>query len=82
MQSAIIHVSIHHHNTAKISASMASAIGAEVLSVAEANQRPGSSWDIVGPLRWIGGIQRGRPNQHDLVQAAAFAQSSLAKLQR
>lgn len=151
MQSAIIHVSIHHHNTAKISASMASAIGAEVLTVAEAKQRPGSSWDVVGlgsgiffgahhksllrfaahweqppkavfifstaglpslgwlwhrslrkiitkqkisilgeacfpgwdtvgPLRWIGGIQRGRPNQYDLDRAAAFVECTVKSL--
>lgn len=153
MRCAIIHVSVHHHNTAKISAAMATAIGAEVLSVSEAKERSESNWDVVGlgsgiffgahhqsllryaaqwtkppnavfifstaglpslgwlwhrslrsilnrqqipildescfpgwdtvgPLRWIGGIQRGRPNTHDLERAAAFAQSSLAKLQR
>jgi hypothetical protein len=32
-------------------------------------------WDTVGPLKWIGGIQKGRPNQRDLEQAAAFARS-------
>ncbi len=30
-------------------------------------------WDTVGPLRWIGGIQRGRPNAIDLEQARQFA---------
>lgn len=153
MRSAIIHVSIHHLNTAKISAAMAIAISAEVLSVSEAKERHESNWDAVGlgsgiffgahhksllryaaqwmqppkavfvfstaglpslgwlwhrslrsiltrqripilneacfpgwdtvgPLRWIGGIQRGRPNSHDMEQAAAFAQSSLAKWQQ
>lgn len=30
-------------------------------------------WDTVGPLRWIGGIQRGHPNSNDLEQARQFA---------
>jgi flavodoxin len=30
-------------------------------------------FDTVGPFRFIGGINRGRPNQHDLDRAAAFA---------
>jgi flavodoxin len=30
-------------------------------------------WDTVGPLRWIGGIQRGHPNAHDLEQSRQFA---------
>lgn len=152
MRCAIIHVSIHHHNTAKISAAIADAIGADLLSVAEArelaappwelvglgsgiffgahhksllryasqwSQAPKSvfifstaglpslgwlwhrslrtimtkqkipildeacfpGWDTVGPLRWIGGIQRGRPNQYDLDRAAAFAKSIVAKMQ-
>lgn len=153
MRSAIIHVSIHHLNTAKISTAMASAIGAEVMNVSEAKERPESNWDVVGlgsgiffgahhksllryaaqwiqppkavfifstaglpslgwlwhrplrsiltrqririldeacfpgwdtvgPLRWIGGIQRGRPNSRDMERAAAFAQSSLATFQK
>lgn len=30
-------------------------------------------FDTVGPLGFIGGINRGRPNDHDLERAAAFA---------
>jgi flavodoxin len=30
-------------------------------------------WDTVGPLRLIGGIQRGRPNASDLQRAQRFA---------
>lgn len=30
-------------------------------------------FDTVGPFRFIGGINRGRPNVHDLDRAAAFA---------
>ncbi len=146
MRVAIIHVSIHHHNTAKIAEAMAASIGAECLTVAHAMERGGEDWDLVGlgsgiffgshhrsllkfadrwqhpptatflfstaglpslgwlwhrslrsiltrrqipildeacypgwdtvgPLRWIGGIQRGRPNSQDLLRAASFAQS-------
>lgn len=146
MRKAIVHVSIHHQNTAMVAEAMAEAIGAELLTVSEAMERwdepwdlaglgsgiffgshhrsllrfcqqwktaPKSSflfstaglpslgsiwhrslrnilqrqgipildeacfpgWDTVGPLKWIGGIQKGRPNQPDLEQAAAFARS-------
>ncbi|MEM6108096.1 flavodoxin family protein [Mycobacterium sp. 050272] len=30
-------------------------------------------WDTVGPFGFIGGINRDRPNDHDLERAAAFA---------
>lgn len=30
-------------------------------------------FDTVGPFGFIGGINRGRPNEHDLGRAAAFA---------
>jgi flavodoxin len=30
-------------------------------------------WDTVGPLRWIGGMNRGHPDARDLAAAAAFA---------
>jgi flavodoxin len=30
-------------------------------------------FDTVGPFGFIGGINRGRPNDHDLDRAAAFA---------
>lgn len=30
-------------------------------------------WDTVGPLRWIGGVNRSHPDAHDLARAAAFA---------
>lgn len=30
-------------------------------------------WDTVGPLRYVGGINRGRPNARDLENARAFA---------
>jgi hypothetical protein len=144
LRAAIIHVSIHHHNTAKIADAMAMSIGAECLTVAQAMERSSEDWDLVGlgsgiffgshhrsllkfadrwqhpptatflfstaglpslgwfwhrslrsiltrqqipivdeacfpgwdtvgPLRWIGGIQRGRPNQRDLARAASFA---------
>lgn len=29
--------------------------------------------DTVGPLRWVGGVNKGRPNDADLDRAAAFA---------
>ncbi|MGJ6124330.1 flavodoxin family protein [Mycolicibacterium sp. Y3] len=29
--------------------------------------------DTVGPLRWVGGVNKGRPNKADLDRAAAFA---------
>lgn len=151
MRYAIIHVSIHHHNTAKIAAAMADAIGADLLSVAEAQVLTEATWDMVGlgsgiffgahhksllrfathwshppnavmifstaglpslgclwhrslrkiitkqkisilgeacfpgwdtvgPLRWIGGIQRGRPNQYDLDRAAAFVECTVKSL--
>jgi len=32
-------------------------------------------WDTVGPLRWIGGLNRQHPNRHDLDRAVAFARS-------
>jgi flavodoxin len=144
MRIAIVHVSVHHHNTAKVATAMADAVGAELLTVSEATERPSDRWDLVGlgsgiffgshhksllrladrweglpencflfstaglpslqwfwhrslqrilhrrlkvilgdacfpgwdtvgPLRWIGGIQRGRPNAQDLAHAAAFA---------
>jgi flavodoxin len=31
-------------------------------------------WDTVGPLKLIGGINKGRPDEKDLVAARAFAQ--------
>ena len=30
-------------------------------------------WDTVGPLRLVGGINKGRPNEEDLEQARVFA---------
>jgi len=30
-------------------------------------------WDTVGPLRLVGGINKGRPNENDLEEARAFA---------
>lgn len=36
-------------------------------------------WDTVGPLKYIGGIHRGRPNARDLQQAATFAHEVLHK---
>jgi len=151
MRVAIIHVSVHHHNTAKIATAMADAINAELLTVSEAMQRPNDHWDLlglgsgiffgshhrsllrwaqkwpyppaasflfstaglpslgwlwhrsmrsiitrqqipivgeacfpgwdtVGPLQWIGGIQRGRPNQHDLDRAVEFAKKAVLKM--
>ena len=32
-------------------------------------------WDTVGPLKLIGGLNRGHPNNHDLDRALAFAES-------
>lgn len=151
MRIAIIHVSVHHHNTAKVAAVMADSIGAELLTVSEAIQRPNDNWDLlglgsgiffgshhrsllrwaqkwphppaasflfstaglpslgwlwhrsmrsiirrqeipildeacfpgwdtVGPLQWIGGIQRGRPNQYDLDRAVEFAKKVVLKM--
>lgn len=151
MRLAIVHVSVHHHNTAKVAAAMADAIDAELLTASEAMEHPNPSWDLiglgsgiffgshhksllrfanqcqhlaqasflfstaglpslgwlwhrslrsillrrqirildeacfpgwdtVGPLRWIGGIQRGRPNPHDLDRAASFAKHAVDSL--
>jgi len=144
LKTAIIHLSIHHHNTQAVAQAMGELIGARVMTVDEAKledlrdctmvglgsgiffsshhrallrfarehptlpprvflfttaglpslhwfwhralrtivrQRgieilgeagyPG--WDTVGPLRWIGGIQRGHPNAYDLDRARNFA---------
>jgi flavodoxin len=32
-------------------------------------------WDTVGPLAWIGGIDRNHPNERDLQKARAFART-------
>ncbi|MCE9526058.1 MAG: flavodoxin family protein [Planctomycetales bacterium] len=32
-------------------------------------------WDTVGPLAWIGGIDRNHPNERDLQRARSFAKS-------
>lgn len=32
-------------------------------------------WDTVGPLKWLGGIERSHPNAKDLERAEAFARS-------
>jgi flavodoxin len=34
-------------------------------------------WDTVGPLQYLGGIHRGRPNAKDLERAARFAKSMI-----
>jgi flavodoxin len=36
-------------------------------------------YDTYGPLRWIGGIARGRPNEKDLADAVTFARDLVAK---
>ncbi|HTX95403.1 MAG TPA: flavodoxin family protein [Mycobacterium sp.] len=36
--------------------------------------------DTVGPFGFIGGINRGRPNEHDLQRAAAFAERLRARV--
>lgn len=153
MRKAIVHVSIHHQNTAMVAEAMAEAIGAELMTVTEAMERGGEPWDLlglgsgiffgshhksllrfcqqwkvppvfcflfstaglpslgsiwhrslrnllvqkgipildeacfpgwdtVGPLKWIGGIQRGRPNQVDLERAAEFARGTVAAWER
>jgi flavodoxin len=144
MKTAIIHVSVHHHNTQAVAEAMGKAVDAHVMTVDEAQREnlsqydlvglgsgvffsshhrallrlvrehstlparaflfstaglpwlgwvwhralrqlavskgieivgeacyPG--WDTVGPLRWIGGIQRGHPNAHDIERARQFA---------
>lgn len=48
MKCAILFVSVHHHNTAKISEAMGDAIGAELLSIAEAKERATENWDLLG----------------------------------
>jgi flavodoxin len=144
MKMAIIHVSVHHHNTLSVAQAMGTFIGAQLMTVDEAKKhgvadyqllglgsgiffgshhrallrwarQPSSlpprvflfstaglpslgwfwhrtlrnivkkqgveilgeacypGWDTVGPLRWIGGIQRGRPNASDLQRAQRFA---------
>lgn len=150
MRLAIVHVSIHHQNTAMVAEVMAQSIGADLLTVAEAIDRADEHWDLmglgsgiffgshhrsllrfaqqwrcppkscflfstaglpsfgslwhrslrkivmgqgipildeacfpgwdtVGPLKWIGGIQRGRPNQLDLERASSFAKNVVAR---
>jgi flavodoxin len=37
-------------------------------------------WDTVGPLKYFGGIHRGRPNARDLLNAGVFARNVLDKL--
>jgi flavodoxin len=149
LKNAIIHVSIHHHNTQAVARAMGEAVGAQVMTVDEAKNHdladydlvglgsgiffsshhrsllrlvreherlparaflfstaglpwlgwlwhrtlreivrkkqieivseacyPG--WDTVGPLRWIGGIQRGHPNARDLERARQFAKNVVA----
>ncbi|HME79112.1 MAG TPA: flavodoxin family protein [Mycobacterium sp.] len=39
-------------------------------------------FDTVGPFGFIGGINRGRPNDHDLDRAAAFAQRLRKRITR
>lgn len=39
-------------------------------------------FDTVGPFGFIGGINRGRPNDHDLERAAAFAERIRKKVER
>jgi flavodoxin len=39
-------------------------------------------WDTVGPLSWIGGIDRNHPNETDLQRARSFARSLVQKLRR
>lgn len=34
-----------------------------------------AGWDTVGPLKWLGGIERSHPNAKDLERAEAFARS-------
>jgi flavodoxin len=38
-------------------------------------------WDTVGPLKYIGGIHRGRPNAKDLESASRFAVKTVEQLQ-
>ena len=38
-------------------------------------------WDTVGPLRMIGGLHRGRPNDRDLARAVQFAHDLRAKIE-
>jgi flavodoxin len=38
-------------------------------------------WDSVGPLAWIGGLNRHRPNETDLARAREFARGLLQQLQ-
>lgn len=149
---AIIHVSVHHHNTRKVAEAMGAATSATVLTVDEAKKADLSAyaliglgsgiffsshhpallrfarehdnmpskaflfstaglpslhwiwhrslrkilkkhriqilgeacypgWDTVGPLRWIGGIQRGRPNEKDVAHASQFAVEIAASCQ-
>lgn len=151
MKIAIIHVSVHHHNTRAVAQAMGDATGATVLTVDEAKKvdlsdyaliglgsgiffsahhaallrfareydtlprkaflfstaglpwlhwiwhrslrqvlyekqimilgeacYPG--WDTVGPLRWVGGIQRGHPNARDIEHARQFASRMAASL--
>jgi flavodoxin len=39
-----------------------------------------AGFDTVGPLRIIGGINKGRPNDEDLTQAEAFAKNLKGKI--
>lgn len=148
MRIAIVHLSIHHHNTESIAKAMADSVGAELIPMGEianhdltkfdllgigsgiffgkhhprvlsfAKESPhlphacfvfstagirwmyrlwhqplvrileekgcevigqfcSPGWDTVGPLKYIGGIHRGRPNAQDLEKASQFARSML-----
>ena len=148
MRVAVIHHSIHHHNTAAIAQAMATAVGGDSISLTEARGLETAEWDVlglgsgiffgkhhlqllefalhrakmpphcfvfstagirslyrlwhqplvrvlqqrncqvigqfcspgwdtVGPLKFIGGIHRGRPNARDLRRAALFATQTI-----
>ncbi|MBU6237866.1 MAG: flavodoxin [Planctomycetes bacterium] len=48
MNPAIIHVSVHHHNTRAVAQAMGDAIGAVVMTVEEARRHDLSDYDLIG----------------------------------
>lgn len=72
MRLAVIHLSIHHWHRELVK--ILEGRGCRVLGPFCS---PG--WDTVGPLKYFGGIHRGRPNESDLMRAKIFAREVLDK---
>jgi flavodoxin len=48
VNAAIIYLSLHHQNTERIAKAMSEALGATLLTVAEARVQSAAAWDLVG----------------------------------